>query len=36
MKAGQPVGESRMPIFLAGFFVLLALGALVLVVASSR
>jgi putative membrane protein len=36
MKAGMPVGESQMPRFLAGAFVLLAVGALVLVIGSSR
>jgi putative membrane protein len=36
MKAGRPVGESQMPRVLAVVFVLLAIGALVLVVASSR
>lgn len=36
MKAGRPVGESQMPRFLAGVFVLLAIGALVLVIGSSR
>jgi putative membrane protein len=36
MKAGRPVGESQMPRFLAGAFVLLAVGALVLVIGSSR
>jgi len=36
MKEGRPIGESQMPRFLAGVFVLLAIGALVLVVESSR
>jgi putative membrane protein len=36
MKAGQPVVESRMPKLLAVAFVLLAAGALVLVLGSSR
>jgi inner membrane protein YidH len=36
MKEGRPVGESRMPKLLAGAFVLLALAALALVLASSR
>jgi putative membrane protein len=35
MKSGEPVGESRMPLLLAGAFVLLSLSALVLVIASS-
>jgi putative membrane protein len=36
MREGRPVGESQMPRLLAGAFVLLALGALVLVIGSSR
>ena len=36
MKEGRPIGESQMPRFLAGVFVLLAIGALVLVIESSR
>jgi hypothetical protein len=36
MKEGRPIGESQMPRFLAGVFVLLAIGALVLVIGSSR
>jgi putative membrane protein len=36
MKAGAPVEASRVPAFLAVAFVLLAAGALVLVLASSR
>jgi putative membrane protein len=36
MKEGAPIGESRMPLFLAATFVAIALGALALVIASSR
>jgi putative membrane protein len=36
MKAGEPLGESRMPKLLAVAFVLLAAMALVLVLATSR